>query len=86
MEQAFIRVDGEDVYYLNGTRQYVTDVAKVNGTWYNLVNGVVQKKVTVAKNHNGWWYINKDGKVDFSQYRSKERKWLVADPQRKSRL
>ena len=59
-------VDGEDVYYLNGTRQYVTDVAKVNGTWYNLVNGVVQKKVTVAKNHNGWWYINKDGKVDFN--------------------
>ena len=59
-------VDGKDVYYLNGKRQYVTDVTEINGNWYNLINGVVQKKVTVAKNQYGWWYINKDGKVDFS--------------------
>ena len=59
-------VDGEDVYYLNGNRQYTTDVAKINGTWYNLVNGVVQKYITVAKNHNGWWYIDANGKVDFN--------------------
>jgi len=59
-------VNGEDVYYLNGNRQYITDVAKVNGTWYNLVNGVVQKYITVAKNYNGWWYIDANGKVDFN--------------------
>ena len=58
--------DGQDVYYLNGQRQYMTDVVKVNGSWYNLVNGVVQKKVTVAKNQNGWWYIDENGKVDFN--------------------
>lgn len=59
-------VDGEDVYYVDGQRQYITDVVQVGDAWYNLVNGVVQKQVTVAGNAYGWWYINEDGIVDFS--------------------
>ena len=59
-------VDGQDVYYRNGIRQYTTDVSKVDGIWYRLVNGIVKKGITVAKNSNGWWYINADGKVDFN--------------------
>lgn len=59
-------VDGEDVYYVDGQRQYITDVVQVGNAWYNLVNGVVQKQVTVAGNAYGWWYINEDGIVDFN--------------------
>ena len=59
-------VDGEDVYYVDGQRQYITGVVQVGDAWYNLVNGVVQKQVTVAGNAYGWWYINEDGIVDFS--------------------
>lgn len=59
-------VDGEDVYYVDGQRQYITDVVQVGDAWYNLVNGVVQKQVTVAGNAYGWWYINEEGIVDFS--------------------
>ena len=60
--------DGQDTgtyYYVNGIRQNITDVMKINGTWYNLVNGKV-KENTVAQNDNGWWYIDSEGKVDFS--------------------
>ena len=59
-------MDGEDVYYVDGQRQYITGVVQVGDAWYNLVNGVVQKQVTVAGNAYGWWYINEDGIVDFS--------------------
>ena len=59
-------VDGEDVYYVDGQRQYITGVVQVGNAWYNLVNGVVQKQVTVAGNAYGWWYINEDGIVDFN--------------------
>ena len=52
-------------YYENGTIQNITDVRKINGTWYNLVNGKVVGN-TVAKNSNGWWYIDSTGKVDFN--------------------
>ena len=52
-------------YYENGILQDVTEVKKVDGDWYNLVNGKVVGN-TVAENSNGWWYINSEGKVDFS--------------------
>ncbi len=58
-------------YYTNGkVAASKTDVIKgtVNGTsgWWNVVKGKVTKGETVAKNSNGWWYINSNGKVDFS--------------------
>ncbi len=37
-----------------------------DGTWWYLVNGVVQSHYEgVEKNEYGWWYVN-DGRVDFS--------------------
>ena len=57
-------VDNQNAYYKNGTRQYTTDVIKINNTWYNLVNGVVTPN-TVAKNSYGWWYIDSNGQVNF---------------------
>lgn len=52
-------------YYKNGVVQIITDVKKISGVWYNLVKGKVTGS-TVAKNKNGWWYIDSKGKVDFS--------------------
>ncbi len=51
-------------YYQNGVLQNITDVKKIGGIWYNLVNGKVVGD-TVAKNSNGWWYISSNGQVDF---------------------
>ena len=51
-------------YYSNGVIQNITDVRKIDGTWYNLVQGKVVGD-TVAKNSNGWWRIGSDGTVDF---------------------
>lgn len=59
-------VNGEDVYYVDGTRQYTTDLVQVGDIWYRLVNGVVQKKATVAPKKDGWWYINENGILDQS--------------------
>ncbi len=57
-------------YYKNGKIDTsVTEVKKgtVDGVtgWWNVVAGKVTRKETVAKNANGWWYINKNGMVDF---------------------
>ncbi len=58
-------------YYTNGKIDTsVTEVKKgtVDGVtgWWNVVNGKLVRGETVAKNANGWWYINSSGKVDFS--------------------
>ncbi len=56
----------DSYYYVNGVKDTsTTDVKKINGTWYNLVKGKVVGN-TVAHNSNGWWYIDADGKVDFT--------------------
>ncbi len=56
----------DSYYYVNGKKDTTTtDVKKINGTWYNLVKGKVVGN-TVAHNSNGWWYIDADGKVDFT--------------------
>ena len=52
-------------YYKDGVIQDITDVKKISGTWYNLVKGELVPN-TVAKNKNGWWYIDSNGEVDFS--------------------
>ena len=64
-ETGIYTVDGEDVYYVDGVRQTTTDVVQIESKWYNLVNGAVQKKETVAKSSIGWLYIGKDGIADF---------------------
>ena len=64
-ETGIYTVDGEDVYYVDGIRQTTTDVVQIESKWYNLVNGAVQKKETVAKSSIGWLYIGKDGIADF---------------------
>lgn len=53
-------------YYQDGIIQKdITDVKKIDGKWYNLVQGRVQGD-TVAKNKSGWWRIDSNGQVDFS--------------------
>ncbi len=62
----------EDWYYYTDGQvdTSVTEVKKgtVNGVsgWWNVINGKVTPGVTVAKNANGWWYIDENGMVDFS--------------------
>lgn len=56
------------VYYKDGKND--GDVTRViydpeTETWYNVVENVVEPGPTVAYNDAGWWYIDKDGKVDF---------------------
>ena len=51
-------------YYQNGLIQDMTDVCKIDGIWYNLVNGKLVGD-TVAGNELGWWYVGSDGIVDF---------------------
>ncbi len=58
-------------YYTDGQIDTsVTDVKKgtVDGVsgWWHVVNGKVSRAETVAKNANGWWYIDETGMVDFS--------------------
>ncbi len=58
-------------YYKDGEISTgTTDVIRgtVNGTtgWWNVVRGKVTPGITVAKNSNGWWYINENGMVDFN--------------------
>ncbi len=58
-------------YYVDGSVDTeLTDVVKgtvddVSG-WWNVINGKVTRAETVAKNANGWWYIDSNGMVDFS--------------------
>ena len=69
-------------YYQNGIHQKnVTDVRKIGGEWYNLVNGKVTGN-TVAENSNGWWYIDSSGKVDFNYNgtaRNEKGLWVIRD-------
>ena len=68
-------------YYQNGVVQNVTGVKKIDGTWYNLVKGRVQGD-TVAKNENGWWRIDENGKVDFDYNgtaRNSNGCWVIRD-------
>ncbi len=63
--------DSDDWYYYTDGRvdTSITDVIKgtVDGVsgWWNVVNGKVVRAETVAKNANGWWYIDETGMVDF---------------------
>jgi hypothetical protein len=59
-------INGETCYIENGSLSSKTDVVKVGNDWYNVVNGKLAKEVTIAHNSNGWWYIDGEGKVDFS--------------------
>ncbi len=62
---------GDWYYYTDGQIDTsVTEVKKgtvddVNG-WWNVVAGKVTRGETVAKNANGWWYIDETGMVDFN--------------------
>lgn len=70
---------GDIYYYKNGVIQNITDVRKIDGVWYNLVKGKVEGN-TVAKNHNGWWYIDPKGRVDFAyngMARNKNGCWVI---------
>ncbi len=62
---------GDWYYYTDGqVDTSITDVMKgiVNDTsgWWNVIDGKVTPGVTVAKNGNGWWYIDETGMVDFN--------------------
>ncbi len=66
-------LDGNWYYYKNGSVEKTTDIIKdtvgtigSKGDWWYVVDGKVTPGVTVAKNSNGWYYINSEGRVDFS--------------------
>ncbi len=69
-KNGFNKIDDEWVYYQDGKATTITDVVngKIDGVsgWYNVVDGKLAKGVTVAHNNAGWWYIDENGKVDFS--------------------
>ena len=77
--------DGVIRYYVNGkVASDLTDVIKDSrsSNWYNVVNGVVTPGPTIAQNSYGWWYIDKDGKVDFtaqSVYQNKYGWWKTTN-------
>ncbi len=51
---------------ISGTIGKVTGVYKYNGSWWYVIDGIIQRGYEgVEQNENGWWYIN-DGKVDFN--------------------
>ncbi len=60
--------DGNWYYYekgeiATGTTSVIKDTVGTigaRGSWWNVVNGMVTPGVTVAKNSNGWWYINEN--------------------------
>ena len=62
----------------------LTDIKKDNRTniWFNVVNGIVTPGPTIAKNAYGWWYIDEDGKVDFTAngiYKNQYGWWKTTD-------
>ena len=59
--------NGEDVYYVDGTRRHDTGLVEVDGVRYYMNDGVVQKEETVVMQEDGTWvYINEDGVADDS--------------------
>ena len=59
--------NGEDVYYVDGTRRHDTGLVEVDGVRYYMNDGVVQKEETVVMQEDGTWvYINDDGVADES--------------------
>ena len=66
----FVRDTDEKIKLFDDGR-IVTGVTNVKydpntDNWYNVVRGVVTPGPTIANNTYGWWYIDKDGKVDFT--------------------
>lgn len=59
--------NGEDVYYVDGTRRHDTGLVEVDGVRYYMNDGVVQKEETVVMQEDGTWvYINEEGVADDS--------------------
>ena len=59
--------NGEDVYYVDGTRRHDTGLVEVDGVRYYMNDGVVQRKKRLLCRRMGTWvYINKDGVIDES--------------------
>ena len=48
--------NGEDVYYVDGTRRHDTGLVEVDGVRYYMNDGVVQKEETVVMQEDGTWY------------------------------
>ncbi len=64
--EALTGIGDDGYYYVDGEKQTdITNVIKIDDGWYNLVGGKVTGN-TVARNGNGWWVIDADGKVDFT--------------------
>ena len=59
------------IWYVNkGKVNFAVDgvyYGRINGDngWYHVVKSKYTKGVTVARNQNGWWYIDSNGRVDF---------------------
>lgn len=77
--------DNKVKYFENGKiAESITEVKydQISNNWYNVVKGVVTAGPTIAKNSYGWWYIDEDGKVDFTAngiYKNKFGWWKTTD-------
>ena len=68
-------------YYQDGVIQDITEIKQIGDEWYNLVHGCVVGN-TLARDDKGLWYINADGKVDFTYtgvFEYEDELWYVAD-------
>lgn len=52
-------------YYQDGVIQDITEIKQIGDDWYNLVHGCVVGN-TLARDEKGLWYINTEGKIDFT--------------------
>ena len=60
-----ITVNGESYYFTNGL--FRTGYQKINGNkYYYNSSGVLQKNGIVGSDKDGWYYADKNGKIDFT--------------------
>lgn len=55
----------EIYYYKDGVILDITEIMQIGNDWYNLVHGRVVGN-TLAQDEKGMWYIDSDGKIDFT--------------------
>jgi len=56
---------GKDYYLINGKKTESMGATLVDGTWYFMAHGIVQK-VTQLAEYQGEWFVVENGKIDIS--------------------
>jgi hypothetical protein len=53
--------DGKYYYYVNGWRENITELVKIDGVWYYINNGVWDKTAKTLHKLNGKWFFVENG-------------------------